>query len=75
MDVILRKRAEEFARELAGGMSTVGDLRSVLETPTKTMIERMLDAEMDAHLGRVNRRCTSHRASCVRSRRVSCQPS
>lgn len=53
MDAVMRERAEKMARELAGGMSTQDDLREVLGTLTKAMIERMLDAEMDVHLGRV----------------------
>jgi putative transposase len=53
MDAITRERAEELARELAGRMNTQEELRDVLGMLTKTMIERMLDAEMDVHLGRV----------------------
>lgn len=52
MDAGLRERAEELARELAGTISTQHELRDVLGTLTKAMIERMLDAEMDVHLGR-----------------------
>jgi putative transposase len=53
MDAMLRERAERLAREMAGEMRTVEDLKDVLGTLTKTMIERMLDAEMDVHLGRI----------------------
>lgn len=53
MDATLRGRAEKLALELAGGMNTQQDLRDVLGLLTKAMIERMLDAEMDVHLGRV----------------------
>jgi putative transposase len=53
MDALLRGRAEKLALELACGMNTQEDLRDVLGLLTKTMIERMLDAEMDVHLGRV----------------------
>ena len=55
MDATLRERAESLAREMAGEMRTVEDLKDVLGMLTKTMIERMLDAEMDVHLGRVRR--------------------
>jgi putative transposase len=53
MDATVREQVEKLARELAGGMTTQEDLRDVLGMLTKTMIERMLDAEMDVHLGRV----------------------
>jgi len=53
MDATLRDRAEELARELADGVSTQEDLRNVLGVLTKSMIERILSAEMDVHLGRV----------------------
>ena len=52
MDAGLRDRAEELARELATGIRTQEELSAMLRLMSKTMIERMLDAEMDVHLGR-----------------------
>ena len=52
MDAGLRERAEELAREMADGISTQQELSAMLRLLSKTMIERMLDAEMDLHLGR-----------------------
>jgi len=52
MDAGLRERAEELAREMADGISTQEELSAMLRMLSKTMIERMLDAEMDVHLGR-----------------------
>jgi len=52
MDADLQERAEKLAREMAGGISTQQELSSMLRLMTRTMIERMLDAEMDVHLGR-----------------------
>jgi transposase-like protein len=52
MDAGLRERAEKLAREMADGISTQQELNSMLRLVSKTMIERMLDVEMDVHLGR-----------------------
>ncbi|MEX2138366.1 MAG: hypothetical protein WD894_03845 [Pirellulales bacterium] len=52
MDAGLRDRAEELAREMADGISTQQELSAMLQLLSKTMIERMLDSEMDVHLGR-----------------------
>jgi putative transposase len=52
MDAGLRERAEKLAREMADGISTQQELNTMLRLLSKTMIERMLDSEMDVHLGR-----------------------
>lgn len=52
MDAGLQERAEKLAREMADGISTQQELSTVLRLVSKTMIERMLDAEMNVHLGR-----------------------
>jgi putative transposase len=52
MDAGLQERAEKLAREMADGISTQQELSTMLRLVSKTMIERLLDAEMDVHLGR-----------------------
>jgi transposase-like protein len=52
MDVMLRDKAEELAKEIAVSISTQQELSDVMRLMTKSVIERMLDAEMDVHLGR-----------------------
>jgi putative transposase len=51
MDAILRGKAEELAKEIAVSISTQQELSDMMRLMTKTVIERMLDAEMDVHLG------------------------
>jgi transposase-like protein len=50
MDVMLRDKAEELAKEIAVSISTQQELSDVMRLMTKSVIERMLDAEMDVHL-------------------------
>ena len=45
MDVILRDKAEELAKEIAVSISTQQELSDVMRLMTKSVIERMLDAE------------------------------
>lgn len=52
MDALLLKQAEQLAKEAAGSISTQQELSELLRFMTKSVIERMLDAEMDVHLGR-----------------------
>jgi len=52
MDAMLRGKAEELAKEIAVSISTQQELSDVMRLMTKSVIERMLDAEMDVHLGR-----------------------
>lgn len=54
MDASTRERAEQFAKEMAGQIHTADDLSSMIQMMSKSMIERVLDAEMDIHLGRQN---------------------
>ena len=84
MDAMLRGKAEELAKEIAVSISTQQELSDVMRLMTKSVIERMLDAEMDVHLdeerGRTvpasrgdNRRDASrcHWCVCRRGRRRS----
>jgi putative transposase len=52
MDAILKSQAEQFARDMATQVATVDDLNDLLRGMMKTALERMLNTEMDVHLGR-----------------------
>ena len=52
MDASLRSRAEQLASEMAGQATTIEDLNGLLRLMAKSALERMLDTEMDVHLGR-----------------------
>ena len=52
MDASLQTRAEQLAQEIAGQAETVDDLNDLMRLMMKSTIQRMLDTEMDVHLGR-----------------------
>jgi putative transposase len=52
MDATLRARAEKFANEIASQAKTIEDLNGLLQGMMKAGLERMLNTEMDVHLGR-----------------------
>ena len=52
MDASLRARAEELASDIAGQAKTAEDLNGLMRLMMKSAMERMLDTEMDVHLGR-----------------------
>lgn len=52
MDASLRSRAEQLASEMAGEARTIEDLNGLMKLMMKSALERMLDTEMDVHLGR-----------------------
>jgi transposase-like protein len=52
MDALLREQAEKLAEEMAGRIGTAEDLSAMMRLMAKSVIERVLDAEMDLHLGR-----------------------
>lgn len=52
MDAILKTQAEKLANELATQVTTLDDLNGLMRTLMKTALERMLNTEMDVHLGR-----------------------
>lgn len=52
MDATLERKAEELAREIAGSAKTIKDVNGVLRLMMKSTLERILDTEMDVHLGR-----------------------
>jgi len=52
MDASLRTRAEQLAGEMAGQAETAEDLNNLMRLMMKSALERMLNTEMDVHLGR-----------------------
>lgn len=52
MDATLERKVEELAREVAEDSKTIADVNGVLRLLMKSTMERMLDTEMDVHLGR-----------------------
>jgi transposase-like protein len=52
MDAKLTAQAEQLARELATQASTVDELNGLFRGLMKSALQRMLDTEMDVHLGR-----------------------
>lgn len=52
MDASLRRRAEELAEEMAGEAKTAEDLNGLMRLMMKSAMERMLNTELDVHLGR-----------------------
>jgi putative transposase len=52
MDAILKTQVEKLANDLAGKASTIDDVNSLMRSLLKTTLERMLNTEMEVHLGR-----------------------
>lgn len=52
MDALYRSLAEELASEFASQATTVEDLNELMRLMLKSGLERMLNTEMDVHLGR-----------------------
>lgn len=52
MDDSLQLRAEKLASEFAESATTIGELNELMRLMMKSGLERMLDTEMDVHLGR-----------------------
>jgi transposase-like protein len=52
MDASLQSRAEQLATEFASQARTAEDLNGLLRLMMKSALERMLNAELDVHLGR-----------------------
>src|SRR6266404_315643 len=52
MDVSLRTRAEQLASEIASQAKTAEDLNGLMRLMMKSALERMLNSELDVHLGR-----------------------
>lgn len=52
MDASLEKRAEQLATEFASQARTAEDLNGLMRLMMKSALERMLNTELDVHLGR-----------------------
>src|SRR5437870_5896505 len=52
MDATLKLKAEQLAGEFANQAQSLDDLNGLIRTLMKSALERMLDTEMDVHLGR-----------------------
>lgn len=52
MDASLQARAEQLASEFAGQATTAEELNGFMRLMMKSALERMLNTEMDVHLGR-----------------------
>ena len=52
MDAILTDKAQQLASEIATQAKTLEDLNGVIKLMMKSALERMLDTELDVHLGR-----------------------
>jgi putative transposase len=52
MDATITTKAMELAKELAGQATTVEELNDVMRQLMKSALERMLNTELDVHLGR-----------------------
>jgi putative transposase len=52
MDAILKTQAEQLARDMASQATTLDDLNGLMRSIMKSALERMLNTEMEVHLGR-----------------------
>jgi putative transposase len=52
MDESLESRAEQLAAEFANSATTISELNQLMRLMMKSGLERMLNTEMDVHLGR-----------------------
>ena len=52
MDATLKLKVEQLASEIATEAKTLDDVNGLFRTLMKSALERMLDTEMDVHLGR-----------------------
>ena len=52
MDVALTRKTEDLAAELAQNVRTLEELNTAMRSLMKSSMERMLNTEMDVHLGR-----------------------
>ena len=52
MDIPLQARPEQLTNEIAGEAQTAEGLNGLIRLMMKSALERMLDTEMDVHLGR-----------------------
>ena len=63
MDASLQARAEQLATEIATQAKTADEFNSLMRLMMKSALERMLDTEMDVHLGRTSSATTDSLSS------------
>lgn len=63
MDATVMQKTEELAQELAGQATTLEELNGVMRSLMKTALERMLNTELEVHLGRAPNAATSAAAT------------
>jgi len=71
MDASLHKRAEQLATEFASQARTAEDLNGLMRLMMKSALERMLNTELDVHLGR---RSPAARAESPPGETLTCEP-
>jgi putative transposase len=54
MDAIFTEKAQRLAGEIAAEAKSLDDVNGLIKLMLKSALERMLDTEMDVHLGRTN---------------------
>lgn len=64
MDASFQEKADQLAAEFASQATTIEELNSLMRTMMKSGLERMLNSEMDVHLGRKGNVCETSSA-CV----------
>ncbi len=52
MDATIRSQAEQLAKDFASQATTAAELNGLMQLMMKSALERMLNTEMDVHLGR-----------------------
>lgn len=52
MDAILKTQVEKLANEIANQSVTLDDVNCLMRSLLKSTLERMLNTEMEVHLGR-----------------------
>src|SRR3989337_1916499 len=62
MDASVQTRAEQLAGEMASQARTAEDLDGLMRLMMKSALERMLNTEMDVHLGRKTLAADARRA-------------
>jgi transposase-like protein len=65
MDALLQSRAQELATEFASQATSIEELNELMRLMMKSGLERMLDTEMDVHLGRRSVAPVADAAACI----------
>jgi transposase-like protein len=75
MDASLRSRAEQLASEMASQARTAEDLNGLMRLMMKSALERMLNSEMDVHLGRKGLPAVAHTDQAITQMPVAAEQS